>query len=262
MSWMRLFSRFLILYLGLIHACPARADYTLNMTRGITEISRGIYHLHMTIFWICVIIGVAVFSVMFYAIIWHRKSRGVTAANFHESTTVEIIWTIIPFFILVGMAIPATQLLIKMHDTTQDSDLSIKITGYQWRWEYEYLGKDLRFVSNLTTPQDQIKNKDIKGKHYLLEVDNPLVVPVGKRIRFLTTANDVVHSWWVPALGIKKDAIPGFINEAWAKIDETGTYRGQCAELCGANHGFMPIVLEVKTEAEFNEWLETKRKKP
>lgn len=262
MSWLRLAPRLLVLCLGLIHSHSAWADYTLNMTRGITEISRGIYHLHMTIFWICVIIGVAVFSVMFYAIIWHRKSRGVTAANFHESTTVEIIWTLIPFLILVGMAIPATQLLIKMHDTTQDSELSIKITGYQWRWEYEYLGKDLRFVSNLTTPQDQIKNKDIKGKHYLLEVDNPLVVPVGKRIRFLTTANDVVHSWWVPALGIKKDAIPGFINEAWAKIDETGTFRGQCAELCGANHGFMPIVLEVKTEAEFNEWLETKRKKP
>jgi cytochrome c oxidase subunit 2 len=262
MSWIRLASWLIALCLGLTHTRLAWADYTLNMTRGITEISRGIYQLHMIIFWICVIIGVAVFSVMFYAIIWHRKSRGVTAAHFHENTTVEIIWTIIPFFILVGMAIPATQLLIKMHDSTQDSELSIKITGYQWRWEYEYLGKDLRFVSNLTTPQDQIKNKDIKGKHYLLEVDNPLVVPVGKRIRFLTTANDVVHSWWVPALGIKKDAIPGFINEAWAKIDEPGIFRGQCAELCGANHGFMPIVLEVKTEAEFNEWLESKRKKP
>jgi len=265
MSWLRLPSWLITLCLWITSTSLAWADYTVNMTRGITDISRGIYELHMIIFWICIIIGIMVFSVMFYAIIWHRKSRGVTAAHFHESTTVEIIWTIIPFFILVGMAIPATQLLIKMHDTTQDSDLSIKITGYQWRWEYEYLGKDIRFVSTLTTPQDQIKNKDIKGKYYLLEVDNPLVVPIGKRIRFLTTANDVVHSWWVPALGIKKDAIPGFINEAWTIINEPGTFRGQCAELCGANHGFMPIVLEAKTEAEFNEWLETtshKRKTP
>ena len=255
-----LFSWFIALGLYTVGTKPAWADYTLNMTRGITEISQGIYHLHMIILWICIIIGCLVFGVMFYAIIWHRKSRGVTAANFHESTLVEIIWTIIPFFILVGMAIPATQLLIKMHDTTEDSELSIKITGYQWRWEYEYLGKGVRFVSKLATPQDQIKNQDIKGKYYLLEVDNPLVVPIGKRIRFLTTANDVVHSWWVPALGIKKDAIPGFINEAWTNIKEPGTFRGQCAELCGANHGFMPIVLEAKTEAEFDEWLASKRK--
>jgi cytochrome c oxidase subunit II len=241
---------------------PAWADYALNMTRGVTHISHGIYQLHMVIFWICVIIGVIVFSVMFYAIIWHRKSRGVRAAHFHENTFVEVVWTVIPFCILVGMAIPAVQLLTKMHDTTEDSELSIKVTGYQWRWEYEYLGTGVRFISTLKTPQEQIHNRDRKSQHYLLEVDNPLVVPIGTKIRFLTTANDVVHSWWVPALGIKKDAIPGFINEAWAKIEEPGTYRGQCAELCGVNHGFMPIVLEAKSKIEFNEWLESKRKTP
>jgi len=238
---------------------PSFAAYTVNMTRGITPISRGIYALHMTIFWICVIVGIIVFSVMFYSIIYHRKSRGVTAAHFHESTLVEIIWTLIPFVILVGMAIPAAKLLIRMDDTQTDSELSIKITGYQWRWEYEYLGEGVRFASNITTSQDQIHNRDVKGEHYLLEVDNPLVVPLGKKIRFLTTANDVIHSWWVPALGIKKDAIPGFINEAWATIDELGTYRGQCAELCGANHGYMPIVIEVKSVAEYEAWLSQKK---
>ncbi len=240
----------------------AWADYTLNMHRGVTEISRGIYQLHMIIFWICVVVGIIVFSAMFYAIIWHRKSRGVTAAHFHENTTVEIIWTIIPFLILVGMAIPATELLIKMHDTARDSEYSIKVTGHQWFWEYEYLGTGVRFTSLLSTPQDQIKNRDIKGQNYLLEVDNHLIVPIGKKIRFLTTANDVVHSWWVPRLGIKKDAIPGFINEAWAIIEEPGIYRGQCAELCGINHGFMPIVVEAKTEEEFNTWLEAKKASP
>lgn len=260
MSQHRLSSWFLTLTLCTLDTRWAWADYALNMTRGVTHISHGIYKLHMIILWICIIIGILVFGVMFYAIIWHRKSRGVTAAHFHENTLVEIVWSIIPFFILVGMAIPATQLLIKMHDTTQDSELSIKITGYQWRWEYEYLGTGVRFISTLTTPQDQIQNKDKKNPHYLLEVDNPLVVPTGKKIRFLTTANDVVHSWWVPALGIKKDAIPGFINEAWAKIEEPGTYRGQCAELCGANHGFMPIVLEAKPPAEFEAWLASQKK--
>lgn len=236
------------------------ADYTLNMTKGVTAISRNIHQLHMTIFWICVGVGLLVFSVMFYAILWHRQSRGVTAANFHENTTIEIIWTIIPFVILVAMAIPATQLLIKMADTKTDSDISIKITGHQWRWEYEYLGEGLRFISNLSTPQAQIKNRDIKNKYYLLEVDNPLVVPIGKKIRLLTTAGDVIHSWWVPDLGIKKDAIPGFINEAWTKIEVPGTYRGQCAELCGVNHGYMPIVVEAKTEAEYQQWLAEKKK--
>jgi len=237
----------------------AGADYTLNMTQGVTAISRDMYRLHMTIFWICVAIGIGVFSVMFYAIIHHRKSRGVTAAHFHENTTVEIIWTIIPLLILAGMAVPATKVLFRMSDTT-DSDLTVKITGYQWRWEYEYMGTGVRFLSNLLTPMEQVNNRDVKNPHYLREVDNPLVLPMGKKIRFLTTASDVIHSWWVPALGIKKDAIPGSINEAWAHIDHPGVYRGQCAELCGINHGFMPIVVEVKSAQDFEAWLAEKQK--
>lgn len=229
--------------------------YVYNMREGVTEISREIHQLHMAMFWVCVGIGIIVFSVMFYAIIWHRKARGVTAAHFHEHPMVEIAWTVVPCLILIILAIPATKLLIKMSDTENDSDLSIKITGHQWRWEYEYLGKGVRFISSNTTPQDQIHNRAVKGEHYLLMVDKPIVVPVGKKIRFLTTASDVIHSWWVPDLGIKKDAIPGFINEAWARIEIPGTYRGQCAELCGVNHGFMPIVLEAKPLEEYEAWL-------
>lgn len=252
-------SRALLLSLLWVASLPAHADYVFNMTPGVTEISRAIHNLHMAIFWICVGIGICVFSVMFYSIIWHRKSLGVKAAHFHENVIVEIIWTIIPFSILVLMAIPATQLLLKMSDTKTDSALSIKITGHQWRWEYEYLGEGVHFISSLTTPQLQIHNQDTKNPHYLREVDNVLVLPVGKKIRFLTTASDVIHSWWVPALGIKRDSIPGFINEAWAKIDHPGTYRGQCAELCGALHGFMPIVIEAKTEEDYQTWLIEKK---
>lgn len=230
------------------------ADYVYNMTQGVTEISRGIHSLHMTIFWICVAVGIVVFSVMFYAIIYHRKSKGAQAAHFHESTFVEIIWTLIPFAILVGMAIPATHMLIKMNDT-RDFDITIKITGHQWYWGYEYLGQGIQFMSRSTTSQDQILNRDVKSKYYLLEVDKHLLVPIGKKIRLLTTANDVIHSWWVPALGIKKDAIPGFINEAWTKIEVPGLYRGQCAELCGANHGFMPIVVEAVSNEAYEHWL-------
>lgn len=251
--------RALFLSLLWVISQQAQADYVFNMTPGVTEISRDIHNLHMIIFWICVGIGVCVFSVMFYAIIWHRKSLGAQAAHFHENTIVEIIWTIIPFTILILMAIPATHLLIKMHDTKTDSTLSIKITGYQWRWEYEYLEEGIRFISNLATPNLQTKNKDAKNPHYLREVDNPLVVPIGKKIRFLTTASDVIHAWWVPALGIKKDAIPGFINEAWAKIDHPGIYRGQCAELCGVLHGFMPIVVDARTEEDYQAWLAEKK---
>ncbi len=236
----------------------ALAKFTLNMPKGVTEISRDIYHLHMAMFWVCVAVGILVFVMMFYAILYHRKSLGVKAAHFHENTTIELIWTIIPFIILVAMAVPATKLLIKMGDT-RDSTLTIKITGHQWRWEYDYLGQDLRFVSNLKTTEDQIKNRDIKNEYYLHEVDNPLVVPVGQKIRFLVTAADVIHSWWVNELGIKRDAIPGFINESWAIIEEPGTYRGQCAELCGVNHGFMPIVVIAKTEQEYSDWLAKKK---
>lgn len=260
MSRLLFISLFLSL-VGISLISPAYADLAYNMPRGATEISREIYRLHMIIYWICVVVGVLVFSVMFYAIIYHRKSRGVKAAHFHESTVVEIIWTIIPFLILVAMAVPATSLLIKMHDT-RDSVLSIKAVGHQWWWEYEYLEQGVKFVSNLATSQEQINNKDIKGEHYLLEVDNPVVVPIGKKIRILTTSADVIHSWWVPSLGIKRDAIPGFINESWAIIDTPGFYRGQCAELCGVNHGFMPIVVEAKTQEEFDAWLASKKSPP
>jgi len=234
--------------------------YTVNMTQGVTAISHEIYTLHMTIFWICVAIGVVVFGTMFWAIIFHRKSRGAVAAHFHESTKVEIIWSIIPFFILIAMAYPASHLLIKMHDT-RDSDLTIKVTGYMWRWHYTYLDHDVQFMSSLSTPYEQIINRDVKGEHYLREVDNHLVLPINKKIRILTTANDVIHSWWVPQLGIKKDAIPGFINEAWMIIDHPGIYRGQCAELCGARHGFMPIVVEAMNDADFSAWLATQKTK-
>lgn len=238
----------------------AIGEYGLNMTRGVTPVSRDIYDLHMTIFWICVMLAVGVFSVMIYAMVFHRKSLGHTPAKFHESTTVEIIWTIIPVFILVGMAWPATKVLIDMEDNSK-SDMTIKVTGYMWKWHYDYLGQEVRFESNLATPMEQINGREPKGKNYLLEVDNPLVLPINKKVRFITTANDVIHSWWVPALGIKKDAVPGFANEAWAIINKTGIYRGQCAELCGARHGFMPIVVIAKTELEYEKWLKNQKKK-
>jgi len=242
-------------------AGQAAADYALNMTPGATAISHEIYDLHMLIFWICVAIGAVVFGVMFISMLKHRKSQGAVAAQFHESTTVEIIWTVIPFVILIVMAIPATKTLLAM-ENTRDSDLTIKITGYQWKWRYDYMGgkpeyedNKFGFFSVLATPRDQIENKAEKGEHYLLEVDHPVVVPVGKKIRFLVTGNDVIHSWWVPALGVKTDGIPGFINQSWAKIDAPGIYRGQCAELCGKDHGFMPIVIEAKSEADYQSWV-------
>lgn len=242
----------------LVYSCPVWAEYTLNMSPGATSISRETYHLHMLILWICVAIGIAVFGVIIYSIIWHRKSQGAVAANFHESTLVEIMWTVIPLFILVAMAWPAAKVLIKMEDTS-DSDLTIKITGYMWKWHYRYQGEGVEFMSTLKTPQLQIQNRDIKNPNYLLEVDNPLVVPINRKIRFLATANDVIHSWWVPKLAIKRDAVPGFINEAWAVIEQPGIYRGQCAELCGVNHGFMPIVVVALPEDKYEEWLTKQR---
>jgi len=231
-----------------------RADWALNMRPGVTGVSHEIFSLHMTILWVCVAIGVVVFGVMFWSILAHRKSQGHKPANFHENTVVEIIWTIIPFVILVAMAIPATATLVSMYDTG-DADLDIRVTGYQWKWQYEYMGEDVSFFSNLATPRDQIENRQAKGEHYLLEVDNPLVVPVGRKVRLLLTANDVIHSWWVPEFGVKKDAIPGFINESWFRVEEPGTYRGQCTELCGKDHGFMPVVVEAVPEEEFTLWL-------
>ena len=242
----------------LMISSSAWAELGLNMTRGVTSISRDAYDLHMLIFWICVVIGLVVFGVMFYSMYHHRKSRGAVPAQFHESTTVEIVWTVVPMLILIGMAIPATRALIAMEDTS-NADMTITVTGYQWKWKYDYLDEDISFFSTSSTPRAQIVNDEEKGENYLLEVDNPVVVPVGKKIRFLTTAADVIHAWWVPDLGWKRDAIPGFINESWATIEEPGVYRGQCAELCGKDHGFMPVVLVAKTEEDYQAWLDEQK---
>ncbi|GEM76558.1 cytochrome c oxidase subunit II [Vibrio sagamiensis] len=229
-----------------------------NMTKGVTAISGQVYELHMLIFYICCAIALIVFGLMFYSILRHRKSKGAVAANFHESTKVEIIWTVIPVIILIAMAIPATKTLIAMEDTTQ-SDLTVKVTGSQWKWHYSYFGEDVEFFSLLATSQKEIDGIEAKGAHYLLEVDNPLVLPINRKVRFLMTSDDVIHSWWVPDFAVKKDTIPGFINEAWTKIDKPGVYRGQCAELCGRAHGFMPIVVHAMEEDEFDQWLEGKK---
>lgn len=254
----RLFQAGSALALSAITIVDARAEYGLNMPKGVTDVSQSVYDLHMTIFGICVIIGIVVFGVMFYSIFKHRKSKGAVAHPFHENTTVEIIWTIIPVLILIGMAWPATKTLIEMYDTSE-SEVDIKVTGYQWKWRYEYLGKDVDFFSNLATPKDEIHNLQQKNPNYLLEVDNELVVPINKKIRFLITANDVIHSWWVPDFAVKKDAIPGFINESWTRINEPGIYRGQCTELCGKDHGFMPVVVRAVPEKEYDEWLAKKQ---
>ncbi|MFA7592853.1 MAG: cytochrome c oxidase subunit II [Thiohalobacteraceae bacterium] len=240
---------------GLMSAAGlADAAYDLNLPRGVTPISREVFDLHMLVLWVCVAIGIVVFSAMFYSIIRHRKSKGAVAAKFHESTVVEVLWTIVPFLILIGMAIPATKTLIAMEDT-RNADVSIKVTGYQWKWRYDYLDDGVGFFSTLSTPKDEIFNRAEKNPHYLLEVDHPMVVPVNKKVRLLITANDVIHSWWVPVFGMKKDAIPGFVNEMWINVDTPGTYRGQCAELCGKDHGFMPIVVVAKEQADYDQWL-------
>lgn len=243
-------------------AAFAKTDYwQMNMYQGVTPISKDMYNLHMTAIWVCVAIGVVVFSIMFYSLLVHRKSRGYKAKDFHENTRLEIVWTIIPFLILVGLAIPATTILIRQEDTA-DSDVTIKVVGYQWKWEYQYLDQGISYFSNLSTPYKQIANLEPKGEWYLLEVDKPVVVPINKKIRFLVTSNDVIHSWWVPELGIKRDAIPGFMHESWAKIDKPGTYRGQCAELCGINHAYMPIVVEAVTQEDFQKWVSETPKTP
>ncbi len=230
------------------------AEYGLNLPRGVTPISQEAYDLHMLIFWICVVIAIVVFGAMFYSMLNHRKSKGAVASQFHESTAVEIVWTVVPFIILIGMAIPATKALVAMEDTS-NSDITIKVTGYQWKWGYDYIDDGVSFLSTLSTPKEQIFGTEEKGENYLLEVDNPLVIPVNKKVRLLVTASDVIHAWWVPELGMKKDAIPGFVNEMWLKIDTEGTYRGQCAELCGKDHGFMPIVVVAKNDADYQTWL-------
>jgi len=235
------------------------AEYQLDLRPGVTSFSQGAYGIHTLVMWICVVIGIIVFGVMIYSIIMHRKSRGAEAAKFDDNLTVEIVWTVIPFIILGFMAVPATKVLLAMEDVS-NSDMSIKVTGYQWKWHYDYNvgenAQDINFFSNLSTPIEEIQNKATKNDNYLLEVDNVIVVPVNKKIRLLFTSNDVIHAWWVPAFGVKKDAIPGYINESWFKTDKVGTYRGQCAELCGTNHGFMPIVVEVKSEADYASWVD------
>ncbi|OXY81507.1 cytochrome c oxidase subunit II [Oceanimonas doudoroffii] len=244
----------LLLLLSLLVCLPTRAQTRLNMTEGVTEISQQVYGLHMTILIICAVIGLVVFGVMFWAIIHHRKSKGAKAAQFHESTKVEILWTIIPFLILVAMAIPATKTLVAMEDASEP-DLTVQVTGSQWKWHYRYFDEDVEFFSLLATMPQQIAGTVTKGDNYLLEVDYPLVLPTDRKVRFLITSDDVIHSWWVPAFAVKKDAVPGFINEAWTRINEPGLYRGQCAELCGKDHGFMPIVVDARSPEEFDGWL-------
>lgn len=230
-----------------------------NLPTGVTDLSKEVYDLHMLIFWICVVIGAIVFGLMIYSIVNHRKSKGHKPADFHESTTVEILWTAAPFIILIGMAIPAAGTLIKMEDT-RNSDMTVKVTGFQWKWQYEYVGENVSFFSTLAADSNAARqlNSGIDPNsvpNYLVEVDNALVLPVGKKVRFLVTANDVIHAWWVPEIAVKKDAIPGYINETWVKINTPGTYRGVCAELCGRDHGFMPIVVKALPEAEYQAWL-------
>lgn len=235
-----------------------------NLQPPQTTIAEQIYDLHTLIMWIIVGIFVLVFGVMAVAIVKHRKSVGHQAEQFHENTTVEIIWTIVPFIILIGMAYPATKTVIAMKDTS-NPDITIKATGYQWKWGYDYLQEGISFYSNLATPRDQIDghNNEARNKNlaYLLEVDNPVVVPVGKKVRIITTANDVIHAWWVPALGVKQDSIPGFVRDTWFTADRVGTYRGQCAELCGKDHGFMPIVVEVVEQDKYEQWVASAKQK-
>ena len=242
-----------------VFAPPAFAEWGLNLPRGITEISRDVYFMHMVVLWICVLIGAAVFGVMTYSIVKHRKSVGAKPAQFSDSTTVEIAWSVVPFFILVAMAIPAAKALIKMEDSA-NSELTVKITGHQWKWEYEYPDHGIRFFSNLGEASRKARALDSgidprTVPNYLLEVDKPMVLPVGTKVRFLLTSNDVLHAWWVPDFAVKKDAVPGFIREMWTVVDEPGTYRGQCAELCGRDHGFMPVVVEAVSAAQFDQWV-------
>jgi cytochrome c oxidase subunit 2 len=241
---------------SLLLSGAAAAD-ELNLRVGVTDISRQVYDLHMTIFLICVAIGVLVFGVLFWSVFNHRKSKGVEAATFHESTRLELAWTIVPTLILIVMAVPATQVLVAMYDTGGE-DMSIEVRGYQWKWQYKYLDEDynntLSFFSVMSTPREEIYNQSVKDDNYLLQVDEHLRIPTNRKVRFLITAEDVIHAWWVPDFGIKRDAVPGMLNELWTIVEEPGIYRGQCTELCGKDHGFMPIVVEVLPEAEFDAW--------
>jgi cytochrome c oxidase subunit 2 len=228
----------------------------LNLTTGITEIARDVAWLHWMMLIICLVIFIGVFGVMFYSIWAHRKSKGAKPATFHESVGVEIAWTVIPFLIVIGMALPATRTVVAMKDTS-GADMTVKVTGYQWKWGYEYMdgpAEGVAFLSNLSTPTTQINNLEPKSEFYLMEVDNPLIVPVGKKVRVVVTAGDVIHSWMVPDLGVKQDAIPGFLRDTWFRAEQVGEYRGQCAELCGKDHAYMPIVVKVVSEEDYLAW--------
>jgi cytochrome c oxidase subunit 2 len=245
--------------LGLAWAGTASADFALNMPKGVTELSAETYDIHMMVFWWCVGIGVLVFGAMIYSLFAHRKSRGAKAANFSHSTTAEVIWTIIPCFILLFMAVPSAETMIKLEDS-RNPDMTVVVTGYQWRWHYKYQDQDIEFYSSLARSSLEARTKGsgidpFSVENYLLEVDNPLVVPVGAKVRILLTSNDVIHAWWVPEFAIKKDAIPGLVNETWFKADVVGTYRGQCAELCGKDHGYMPVVVEVVEPDVYAAWI-------
>ncbi len=234
------------------------AELVYDLRAGVTDMSQRIQALHHVSLAICVVMGIIVFGAMAYSIYAHRRSKNPVPADFHESTVVEIIWTVIPVLILIGVAVPATKALIEIEDNS-DADLTVLITASQWKWHYQYVEADLGYYSNISTPKEQINNETPKGEHYLLEVDNPLVIPTNKKVRFLVTSNDVIHSWWVPDFAVKQDAIPGFINEAWTRVEDPGLFRGQCTELCGMDHAYMPVVVEVRPEAEFDQWMEDQR---
>ena len=258
----KFYKRFSVIAAGLVSMgsmSAARAEYELNMTQGVTPISQDLYSLHMLVFWICVAIGVVVFGAMAWSIMHHRKSKGAVAANFHESTTVEIVWTVVPLLILIGIAIPATGTLIDLEDAKTDADITLQVTGIQWKWKYTYVDEDISFVSSLAQSSRDVVKDPTGNENYLLEVDQPVVLPINKKIRFLFHSDDVIHAWWVPELAVKQDSIPGFINDSWATIEKPGIYRGQCAELCGKDHGFMPIVVNAVTEAEYEQWLVSKK---
>ncbi len=265
--FIRFTSSFCLMTLATSASANINSSNGYNLPIGVTSLSRDIYDLHMIIFWICIAIALLVFGIMAYSIVNHRKSKGVKASQFHESTTVELIWTIVPLLILTAMAVPATKVLLDLEDSSK-SDISIKVTGFQWKWKYDYVdgeAEGISFFSNLDDrSRQELKDSIDKGvtptyEKYLVDVDNELVLPINKKVRFLVTSNDVIHAWWVPDLGVKQDAIPGFINDTWAKIDVPGVYRGNCAELCGKDHAYMPIVVRALPEAEYTQWVASKK---
>ena len=248
----------------LVAAGNALADYHFDILDPNSPMAQDAYDLHFGVLIVCVVIFFIVFGAMFWSILKHRRSVGAKAAQFHENTTIEIIWTVVPLVVLVAMAWPATKTMLAMKDAS-NPDMSIKVTAYQWRWEYDYQNDGVRFFSNLSTPRDQIDEREgpgkAKGEHYLLEVDRPMVVPVGKKVRLLITSNDVIHGWYVPQLGVNQYGIPGFVKDAWFKAEKVGTFRGQCSQICGKEHGFMPIVVEVKSKDDFAKWVEEQKTK-